>query len=124
MLEAQADAELKLHTDAEQRIQDALRQKFDDGLIDAQTYFRHLRRQFLPDFAALCPDAGTPGRIAAILDFAFNLGAGSLRVSTLRRKINAAGWHEVPTQLRRWNKAGGRVLRGLTRRREPEIELL
>ncbi|MDP2072971.1 lysozyme [Hydrogenophaga sp.] len=84
----------------------------------------HLRRHFLPDVAALCPGADTPNRIGALLDFTFNLGAGNLRSSTLRRKVNAGHWDEVPAQLMRWNKAGGRVLRGLTRRRQAEIDVL
>lgn len=84
----------------------------------------HLHRYFLPDVAALCPGADTIGRIGALLDFTFNLGAGNLRASTLRRKVNAGHWDEVPVQLLRWNKAGGRVLRGLTRRRQAEIDML
>lgn len=84
----------------------------------------HLRRHFLPEVMALCPGADTPPRIAALLDFAFNLGAGNLRASTLRRKVNAGHWDEVPAQFMRWNKAGGRVLRGLTRRRQAEVDLL
>jgi Phage lysozyme len=66
----------------------------------------------------------TAERLAAIIDFAFNLGAGNLKASTLRRKINAGDWHEVPAQLMRWNKAGGRVLRGLTLRRQAEADLI
>ena len=84
----------------------------------------HLRRHFLPEVAALCPGADTPPRLAALLDFAFNLGSGNLRASTLRRKVNAGLWDEVPAQFMRWNKAGGRVLRGLTRRRQAEVDLL
>lgn len=84
----------------------------------------HLRRHFLPEVMALCPGADTPPRIAALLDFTFNLGAGNLRASTLRRRVNAGLWDEVPAQFMRWNKAGGRVLRGLTRRRQAEVDLL
>ena len=35
-------------------------------------------------------------------------------------KINEKGWDEVPNQIKRWNKAGGKVLEGLVRRREAE----
>jgi len=84
----------------------------------------HLTRRFLPSVMALCPGAETPQQIAALTDFAFNLGVGNLKTSTLRRKVNAGQWDEVPAQLMRWNKAGGRVLRGLTRRRQAEIDLL
>lgn len=84
----------------------------------------HLTRRFIPAVMSLCPGAETPQQVAALTDFAFNLGEGNLRTSTLRRKVNAGQWDEVPAQLMRWNKAGGRVLRGLTRRRQAEVDLL
>lgn len=79
--------------------------------------------RYLPVVIRLCPGINTPNRLAAIIDFTLNLGGGSLKVSTLRRRINAGEWHDVPRQLLRWNKAGGRVLRGLTRRRQAEAAL-
>lgn len=80
--------------------------------------------RYLPAVIRLCPEIDTPERLAAIIDFAFNLGSGALKASTLRRKINAGHWADVPNQLSRWNKAGGRVLRGLTIRRAAEAELI
>ena len=59
----------------------------------------------------------------ALIDFCYNLGTGALQASTLRRRLNAGYYEDVPAQLMRWNKAGGRVLRGLTRRRQAEAEL-
>lgn len=84
----------------------------------------HLRQVYLPTVLALCPGVTDPERLAALIDFTFNLGAGNLRASTLRRKVNAGLWDEVPVQLMRWNKAGGRVLRGLTIRRKTEADLI
>ena len=63
-------------------------------------------------------------RLAAILDFVYNLGSGRLKTSTLRRKINARQWADVPVELMKWNKAGGKVLRGLTLRRQVEANLI
>lgn len=80
--------------------------------------------RYLPAVIRLCPEIDTPERLAAIIDFAFNLGSGALKASTLRRKINAGNWADVPSQLSRWNKAGGRVLRGLTIRRAAEAALI
>jgi len=60
---------------------------------------------------------------AALASFVYNLGSGAFRASTLRRRINSGDWDDVPYQLSRWNKAGGRVLRGLTRRRAAEADL-
>ena len=60
---------------------------------------------------------------AALSSFVYNLGSGAFKASTLRRRINSNDWEDVPFQLSRWNKAGGRVLRGLSRRRTAEAEL-
>jgi len=84
----------------------------------------HLRRRFLPAALKLCPGANTAGRLAGLVDFAFNLGEGNLRASTLRRKVNSGEWDEVPAQHMRWNRAAGRVLRGLTRRCQARADLV
>lgn len=84
----------------------------------------HLRQRFLPAALRLCPGANTAGRLAGLVDFAFNLGEGNLRASTLRRRVNAGEWDDVPAQHMRWNRAGGRVLRGLTRRCQARAELV
>jgi lysozyme len=84
----------------------------------------HIRQRFLPATRRLCPGADTVGRLAALIDFAFNLGEGNLRSSTLRRKVNEGLWDEVPAQLLRWNRGAGRVLAGLTKRREAEARLV
>ena len=60
----------------------------------------------------------------AIADFTFNLGAGRLQTSTLRRKLEAHDWEGAREQLMLWVRGGGRVLNGLVRRRKAETELL
>ena len=60
---------------------------------------------------------------SALASFVYNLGSGAFKASTLRRRINSGDWDDVPYQLSRWNKAGGRVLRGLVRRREAEADM-
>lgn len=64
------------------------------------------------------------GRLAAIVDFTFNLGAGRLQTLTLRRRINQRDWATAATELCRWVYGGGRVLPGLVARREAELSLL
>jgi lysozyme len=83
-----------------------------------------LQREYMPQVIALCPGIDTPGRLAAITDFAFNVGTGALRASTLRRRINAGQWDDVPAQLMRWVFAAGKRLRGLERRRAAEAALI
>lgn len=80
-----------------------------------------VRTRYLPAVVKLCPGVDSPELLAALIDFTFNLGAGNLRVSNLRRRVNVRDYDAVPAELRKWNKAGGRVLRGLTLRREAEI---
>lgn len=83
-----------------------------------------MRTIYLPAVRRLCPGIDTPERLAALIDFTFNLGAGQLRASTLRKRVNTGRWGDVPTELRKWVKGGGRVLRGLVLRREAEIALV
>ena len=56
----------------------------------------------------------------ALVAWTFNLGPSKLSTSTLLRVLNEGKYNEVPTQIKRWNKAGGEVLDGLVRRREAE----
>jgi lysozyme len=83
-----------------------------------------VRAVYLPAVLRLCPTLDSPQRLAAIVDWTFNLGTGNLKASTLRKRILARDWDAVPAELRKWNKGGGRVLRGLTLRREAEASML
>lgn len=60
------------------------------------------------------------GQFDALVSFTFNLGAGALQRSTLRRKVNREEHGEVPMEIMRWVWGGGRRLSGLIRRREAE----
>ena len=71
---------------------------------------------------SLCPDLQGE-RLDAIADFTFNLGAGRLKASTLRRRINNREFELVPQEIRKWVWAGGRKLAGLVARREDEVKL-
>jgi lysozyme len=84
----------------------------------------HIRVDVLPAVLRLCPELDSVGRLAAIIDWTYNLGAGNLRASTMRRRINSRRWIDVPAEVRRWNRGGGRVLRGLVLRREAEVVLI
>lgn len=65
----------------------------------------------------------TQGQFDALVSFTYNLGARSLSTSTLLRKLNAGDYAGAADEFPRWNKAGGKVLNGLTRRREAERAL-
>jgi len=59
----------------------------------------------------------------ALVSWVYNLGGGNLKASTLLKVLNSGDFNGVPAQLMRWNKAGGKVLEGLTRRRQAEADL-
>jgi GH24 family phage-related lysozyme (muramidase) len=63
---------------------------------------------------------------AALISWAYNVGLGAVKDSTLRRRINAgeAGTVVIPQELPKWDKANGQPLAGLTRRRAAEVALL
>ncbi|MEG7663762.1 lysozyme [Hafnia paralvei] len=59
----------------------------------------------------------------ALVDFAYNLGVNALKGSTLLKKLNAGDYAGAANEFTKWNKAGGKELAGLTRRREAEKSL-
>ena len=77
---------------------------------------------FVEGMVALSPKLPQqlPRRIAAILSFCYNCGLGNYRISTLRKRVNELDWEGASQEILKWNKAQGRVLAGLTRRRQAE----
>jgi GH24 family phage-related lysozyme (muramidase) len=65
-----------------------------------------------------------PRRFAAIISFCYNCGTGNYRISTLKKRVDAKDWAGAQEEIQKWNKAAGRVLRGLTIRRQAEAKLL
>ena len=59
----------------------------------------------------------------ALVSWTYNLGPSNLNASTMLKVLNAGDYDGVPEQIKRWNKAGGKVLTGLVRRREAEALL-
>jgi GH24 family phage-related lysozyme (muramidase) len=65
-----------------------------------------------------------PRRLAAVISFAYNCGLGNYRISTFKRRVDEEDWEEAAREIVKWNKAAGRVLPGLTRRRKAEAAML
>lgn len=65
----------------------------------------------------------TQNQFDALVSFAYNVGNENVRKSTLMKLLNRKQYTEAADQLLRWNKAGGKTLRGLTRRRQAERTL-
>ena len=93
---------------------------------DAEIYLALDLQSAIAATLRYCPVLVTEpeARLAAIVDFTFNLGAGRLQTSTLRRRINQRDWVSAAAELGRWVRGGGRVLPGLVARRAAESALL
>ena len=93
---------------------------------EGETFLHQDLRAALAATLRYCPVLATEpeGRLAAIVDFTFNLGAGRLQTSTLRRRVNQRDWVAAGQELRRWVYGGGRALPGLIARREAEVKSL
>lgn len=83
-----------------------------------------VERVYLPQVISLCPQINSPERLAAIIDWTYNLGAGNLKASSMRRAINRGDWDDARVELQKWTRGGGRVLPGLVSRRAAEAALL
>ena len=77
-----------------------------------------------PELFAWSVANGQWRQFCAIADFTYNLGAGRLQTSTLRRKLRALDWEGAQEQLKLWVRGGGKVLPGLVKRRDAEAKLL
>lgn len=109
---------------------DGTRVKLTDPEITAEEAFSlllwQLENVYLPAVYRACPSIRLQSakRIAAILDWTFNLGEGRLKASTLRRRINSNEWGDVPAEIRKWVMAAGKPLRGLIIRRDTEASMI
>lgn len=65
----------------------------------------------------------TQNQFDALVSFTYNLGEGSLKSSTLLKRVNAGDMGGAAAEFIKWNKAGGKVLGGLTKRRAEEAAL-
>ena len=62
----------------------------------------------------------TQNQFDALVAWTFNLGGTNLRNSTMLKVLNEGEYEKVPSEMKRWNKAAGKTLEGLIRRREAE----
>ncbi len=68
-------------------------------------------------------DGLTSNQFGALVSFAYNVGIGNLKRSSVLRAVREGRHEDVPRLLLQWTKAGGRRLRGLVRRRRAEGRL-
>ena len=91
-------------------------------LAQAEELLRSDLRRF-EDGVTACAPVTTANQFAALVSFAFNCGLGNLKSSTLLRLHNEGKYALAAEQFGRWNKAAGKVMNGLTRRRASEAAL-
>ncbi len=73
---------------------------------------------------SFCRDDISQSQFDALVSFAYNLGTGALQKSTLIKKVNANPKDvTIAEEFMKWNKANGKVLVGLTKRRQAEANL-
>lgn len=84
-----------------------------------------LRRDYLPGVIKASPVLlRYPNKLGAIMDFAYNCGVPRYRASTLKKRVDVEDWAGAQVECLKWNKGGGRILPGLTKRCQARAALL
>jgi lysozyme len=90
----------------------------------AESLFDLISDSFADKVVPLIKSKINENQFGALVSFAYNAGVGNLQKSTLLKKVNAnPNDPSIRDQFMLWNKAGGKVLAGLTRRRKAEADL-
>lgn len=97
-----------------------------EGMVITEAQAETLLREDLTrfeDFVSANCSPATDNQFAAMVSLAFNVGNENLRTSTLRRKHLEGDYAGAAGEFAKWNKAGGKVLPGLVKRRNREAQL-
>lgn len=94
-------------------------QQAEEALTDHVLYFTTGVLKLSPGLMT-----AEPRQLAAIISFCYNCGLGNYKISTLKKRVDVQDWSGAREEIVKWNKAAGRVLPGLTRRRQAEAALL
>ena len=89
----------------------------------AETYLKNDLKRFESAVNRLVGLPINQNQFDALVCFTYNVGVGNLQSSTLLKMINLNKFEEASLQFERWNKAGGKELKGLTLRRLAEKKL-
>jgi lysozyme len=81
---------------------------------------------FLSKLLGLSPTLATENilRIAAVLSWVYNIGLGNYRISTFKKRIDSKDWEGAASECLKWNKSKGKVMKGLTIRRNIEAKAI
>lgn len=86
----------------------------------AETFLQHHVNVIEKDVSKLVKVTLTQNQFDALVSFAYNVGLGAFRDSTLLKLLNSGDIDGASKQFERWNKAGGKIVDGLTNRRKAE----
>lgn len=90
----------------------------------AESLFELIADSFASKVKPLITSNVNSNQFDSLVSFAYNCGIGNLKSSTLLRKVNAnPNDPSIRAEFEKWNKASGKVLAGLTRRRKAEADL-
>ncbi|MDR1310829.1 MAG: lysozyme [Burkholderiaceae bacterium] len=92
---------------------------------EADAHLQKRVQQFMSAVLTKCPQlyAEHPNRLAACTSLAYNIGVSAFGASSVCRLTARKEYPQAADAFLLWNKAGGKALRGLTRRREAERAL-
>lgn len=98
-----------------------------EGDVWSESHADHMLEVELEEFEGYINDnVSAPlsqNQFDALVSWVYNLGPANLKASTMLKVLNSGDYEGVPAQIQRWNKAGGKVLEGLIRRRKAEALL-
>lgn len=98
--------------------------KGDSCTLDqAKSYFAHDLKRFEASVNNLVKVPLSQNQFDALVSLVYNIGSGNFASSTLLKKLNAKDYAGAADQFPQWNKAKGKVLNGLVRRRDAERAL-
>ena len=96
----------------------------DPGMKITQELAEHMLKEELPEYEGYVKDMVEVDleqcQFDSLVCWVYNLGSGNLSSSTMLKKLNSGDYDLVPFEMKRWDKAGGKALLGLTRRRNAE----
>jgi lysozyme len=94
------------------------------SLATAKWMLKQTADKFAEDVDKLVKSKLTQNQFNALVSFTFNVGISALSKSTLLKKVNTNPLDiTITNEFLKWNKAGGRVLNGLTKRRTIEAKI-
>jgi lysozyme len=93
----------------------------------SQSHAEHMLDVELEEYEGYVNDMVTAplsqSQFDALVAWIYNLGPSNFKKSTLLKVLNEEEYDQVPREIKRWNKANGKVINGLVRRREAEARL-